>query len=84
MLVYFSTEPGAEDWGTDIYDQEMNHVATAPYAFNHGIIFIPGEDTLHGFRKRPINGVRKAIIVNYVKDEWRSRNELAYPDQPVG
>ena len=84
MLVYLSTDPGAGDWGTDIYDRDMNHVATAPYAFNHGLIFIPGEDTWHGFRKRPIGGVRKSIIVNYVKDEWRARHELAYPNQPVG
>lgn len=84
MLVYLSTDPGAEDWGTDIYDRDMNHVATAPYAFNHGLVFIPGEDTWHGFRKRPIGGVRKSIIVNYVKDEWRARHELAYPNQPAG
>ncbi len=84
MLVYFSTDPEAGGWGTDIYDQDMSHVATAPYAFNHGIIFIPGTDTWHGFHKRPINGVRKAIIVNYVKDEWRARHELAFPDRPVG
>lgn len=84
MLVYLSTDPESEDWGTDVYDQDMRHVGTAPYAFNSGLIFVPGADTWHGFRKRPINGVRKAIIVNYVKDEWRSRHELAYPDRPVG
>lgn len=40
-------------------------------------------DTWHGFGKRPIGGIRRSIIVNYVKDEWRSRHELAYPDRPV-
>ena len=83
MLVYLSTDPGAEGWGTDIYDQELRFVATAPYEFNCGLIFIPGADTWHGFRKRPLKGVRKLVIVNYVKDEWRSRHELAYPDRPV-
>lgn len=84
MLIYLSDDPGSGDWGTDIYDGDLNRVATAPYAFNGGLIFIPGPDTWHGFRKRPIRGVRKSLIVNYVKPEWRSRYELAYPAEPVG
>lgn len=84
MLVYLSTDPGSEEWGTDVCDENMNLVATAPYGFNLGLIFIPGTNTWHGFHKRPINGVRKSIIVNYVKDEWRSRHELAYPMEAVG
>ncbi len=84
MLVYLSTDPGSEKWGTDIFDEDLNHVATAPYQFNWGLIFIPGANTWHGFQKRPINGVRKLIIVNYVKDEWRDRHQLAYPNQAVG
>lgn len=84
MLVYLSTDPGSEKWGTDILDEKLNLVATVPYEFNCGLIFIPGTNTWHGFHKRPIDGVRKLIIVNYVKDEWRARHELAYPDQAVG
>ncbi len=83
MQVYLSTDPGSENWGTDILDENMNRVATAPYHFNWGLMFIPGVDTWHGFRKRPIDGVRKSIIVNYVKDEWRDRHQLAYPDRAV-
>lgn len=84
LQVYLSTDPGSEDWGTDILDENMNRVATAPYHFNWGLIFIPGVDTWHGFRKRPIDGVRRSLIVNYVKGEWRDRHQLAYPDQAVG
>ena len=83
MLIYLSTEPESESWGTDIFDAAGDHVATAPCAFNSGLIFVPGNDTWHGFRKRPITGVRQSIIVNYVKDEWRARHELAYPETPV-
>ena len=83
MLVYLSDEPGAQDWGTDLYDGAQQWAGSAPYRRNAGLIFIPGEDTWHGFRKRPINGVRKSIIINYVGPEWRARHELAYPDQPV-
>ena len=49
-----------------------------------GSIFVPGGDTWHGFHRRPINGVRRSLIINYVKPEWRSRHELAYPDRAAG
>jgi hypothetical protein len=84
MLVYLSHDLAAADWGTDIYDADLNPVGAAPGDFNRGLIFIPGSDTWHGFRKRPIVGVRRSIIVNYVRDDWRSRHELAFPDQSVG
>lgn len=83
MLIYLSAEPGCESWGTDIMDADGTVVETAPYRRNGGLIFIPAADTWHGFRKRPIAGVRRSLIVNYVKPEWRSRHELAYPDRPV-
>ncbi len=83
MLIYLSTGPGSEEWGTDIMDEHGKVIATAPSVFNSGLIFIPGNDTWHGFHKRPVNGIRKTLIVNYVKDEWRSRHELAYPGQPI-
>ena len=57
-------------------------VATVPYRANHGLIFLPGSDTWHGFRKPPILGVRRSLIVNYVEG-WRLRHELAYPDQAL-
>jgi len=83
MLIYLSAEPGSEAWGTDILDAEKRVVETAPYRRNCGLIFIPAADTWHGFRKRPISGVRRSLIVNYVKPEWRSRHELAFPQRPV-
>lgn len=79
MLVYLSGEPELRDAGTDIYDASPEHrlVGTAPYERNKGLIFIPGTDTWHGFTRRPINGVRKSIIINYVSRDWRSVAELA-------
>lgn len=84
MLIYLSEGPGSENWGTDLYTADGAHVGTAPCGFNKGLIFVPGSDTWHGFEPRPIAGVRKSLIINYVKDEWRSRHELAFPDRPVG
>jgi hypothetical protein len=84
MLIYLSDRDEAEGWGTDIYDGEKRHLGSAPGGFNKGVIFVPGADTWHGVEKRTFSGVRKSIIVNYVKPEWRSRHELAYPDRPIG
>ncbi|MBI1208416.1 MAG: 2OG-Fe(II) oxygenase [Azospirillum sp.] len=83
MLIYLSQDPGSEAWGTDIYDAERTHVGTAPFHYKGGLIFVPGPDTWHGFAKRPIAGVRKSIIVNYVGSEWRARHELSFPETPV-
>lgn len=83
MLFYLSDVPQADGWGTDIYASPTKHLGAASGAFNNGLIFVPGTDTWHGFRPRRIDGVRKSIIVNYVKDEWRARGELAFPDRPV-
>jgi hypothetical protein len=83
MLVYLSDHPDAESWGTDILDAEQRVVGHAPGTFNTGLIFLPAPDTWHGFAKRPIRGVRRSLIINYVTPEWRSRHELAFPTQPV-
>lgn len=82
MLVYLSKEPELADAGTDIYEVDMKngdkkHVGRAPFAPNLGLIFIPASDTWHGVAKRPLRGVRRSIIVNYVSEEWRERWQLA-------
>jgi hypothetical protein len=83
MLIYLSDDPGSETWGTDLLDGPEKLVATTPYQRNFGFIFIPSENSWHGFRRRPIDGVRRSLIVNYVKPEWRSRHELAFPNRAV-
>ncbi len=83
MLIYLEDQPGSADWGTDIHDGPANPVGRAPYRQNAGLIFVPAADTWHGFAPRPIAGVRKSLIVNYVGPEWRARHELAFPDRPV-
>lgn len=79
MLVYLSDDPALRDAGTDIYDDSPEHklVASAPYELNAGLIFIPGKNTWHGFTRRPIKGLRKSIIINYVGPSWRAKEELA-------
>ncbi|HEY8084223.1 MAG TPA: hypothetical protein VIE69_01310 [Methylophilaceae bacterium] len=83
MLIYLNPEPEAVDWGTDIYRDRHTHFGRAPGGYNCGLIFVPGKDTWHGFKVRPIIGVRKTIIINYVSAEWMNRHELCFPDRPV-
>jgi hypothetical protein len=77
FLIYLSDDPALSDSGTDLFDGEGNCVKTAPYEPNTGLIFVPSDDTWHGFRKRPIRGNRTSLIVNYVTGDWRSVEELA-------
>lgn len=83
MLLYLSDEDGHENLGTDIYDQNKKHVARSPFEFNSAMVFIPSNNTYHGFEPRPIPGIRKSLIINYVTDEWRAKEQLANPERPI-
>nr|PZN85492.1 MAG: hypothetical protein DIU57_06545 [Pseudomonadota bacterium] len=83
FLIYLSRDPSHADLGTDLYDSEKRHVGRSPFASNSAMIFVPSDNTYHGFEPRKINGVRKSLIVNYVTDEWRAREQLSFPDQPI-
>lgn len=84
FLIYLSGGPNGAGLGTDLMDEKGAVLGSAPFAPNRGLIFIPGGDTWHGFKRRPILGVRRSLIVNYVGPEWRARHELAFPDRPIG
>lgn len=83
MLIYLNASPADEEWGTDVYAAPDEYAGTAPFHPNAGLIFVPGKNTWHGFRKRKITGVRRSLIVNYVTPDWRARHELAFPQTPV-
>jgi hypothetical protein len=83
MLLYLSKDPNHRDLGTDIYDASKQRVGRSPFAPNAAMIFVPADNTFHGFEKRPIKGVRTSLIINYVTDEWRAREQLAFPDAPI-
>ncbi len=80
---FLSTGDDAVNWGTDIYDNDKRFVESVPGDFNCSLVFVPGQDTWHGFEKRPISGIRRSLMLNYVGPEWRARHELCFPDQPV-
>ena len=82
-LIYLSDEPGHEHLGTYIYRSQEQHFGRSPFVRNTAMVFVPADNTWHGFEKRPINGVRKSVILNYVTHEWRAREQLSFPQQPV-
>ncbi len=83
MLLYISKDDAHRDLGTDIYDGDKKHFARSPFAFNSAFVFVPSTNTYHGFEARRIEGVRKSVIINYVTDDWRAREQLANPDRPL-
>jgi len=83
MLLYLSKDPSHQDLGTDIYDGGKRHFGRSAFAPNGAMVFIPGNNTYHGFEKRPIKGVRISLIINYVTNEWRAREQLSFPEAPI-
>jgi len=83
MLLYTSKDPSHANLGTDIYDAEKKHAGRSPFESNGALVFVPSDITYHGFERRKIDGVRKSVIINYVTNDWRAREQLAYPNQPV-
>ena len=82
-LIYLSDEPGHEALGTDIYAARDSHFGAPPFTHNTALVFVPGDNTWHGFEKRPIRGVRKSVILNYVTTEWRAKEQLSFPGAAV-
>ena len=78
LLVSLSDGEGAQDWGTDLMTPDGQSAVRAPGRFNSAVLFIPSDDTWHGFVPRPITGVRRTLIVNFVDASWRAVHELAF------
>lgn len=80
MLYYLADGPEQEALGTDIYRDKATWAKRAPFDQNTALVFVPSNNTWHGFEPRKINGVRKSVIINYVTEEWRAREQLAFAD----
>lgn len=83
FLLYMSKDASHANLGTDIYDRDKKHIGASPFKSNGAMIFVPSDITYHGFEPRRIEGVRKSIIINYVTNDWRAREQLAYPTTPI-
>ncbi len=83
ILYYLPDGPDQEDLGTDIYADAQTWAARAPFKWNTALVFVPANNTFHGFERRDIPRIRRSVIINYVTQDWLAREQLAYPDQPV-
>jgi len=83
MLLYLSKDPSHADLGTDIYDFNKKQVGRSVFVSNAAMVFVPSNNTYHGFEKRKIVGERTSLIINYVTNEWRAREQLAFPETPI-
>ena len=83
MLIYLSDGPDQGDLGTDIYSDPSTWAKRSAFDDNSALIFVPDHNSWHGLQRRSIHGVRKTVIMNYVTDDWRARDQLAYPTTPV-
>ena len=83
IIYYLSDDPAHIDLGTDIYRSQSSHFGCVPFIPDTALVFTPSTNTWHGFEPRPISGVRKSLIINYVGREWRDRSQLSFPHDPV-
>ena len=83
MLIYLAEGEDQSELGTDIYADPDTWAKRSPFIDNSALVFVPGSRTWHGLARRPIPGIRRSVIMNYVTDEWRAREQLAYPNTPV-
>jgi hypothetical protein len=82
-LISLAEGEAQADLGTDIYEADKSLSKRAPFRRNGALIFVPGPATWHGFERRPIPGLRRSLILNYVGPQWRDREQLAFPDRPI-
>ncbi len=83
LLYYLADGEEQADLGTDIYRPDQSWAKRSSFESNSALVFVPSDITWHGFEPRTIAGVRKSVIINYVSQDWRAREQLSYPDQPI-
>jgi hypothetical protein len=83
MLLYLSKDPAHAPLGTDIYADKQTHYGCSPFKSNGAMIFVPSNNTWHGFEKKTIQGKRVSLIINYVTQDWKAREQLSFPNTPV-
>ena len=83
ILYYLPDAADQETMGTDLYSDVNTWAARAPFLWNAALVFVPSDNTFHGFEKRDIPRWRRSVIINYVTQDWKAREQLAYPTTPV-
>jgi hypothetical protein len=76
IIIYINQTQKSEKLGTDLYDAMGNLIYRTSSEANNALLFIPSQDTYHGFEKSFITGERRTLIINYVNDEWKDVHDL--------
>jgi hypothetical protein len=82
-MLYYLGEEGQQDLGTDLYADPESWAERAAFDWNTALIFVPSNNTWHGFQPRKIKTPRRSVIINYVTEDWRAREQLAFPNNPI-
>jgi hypothetical protein len=72
ITIIISIRDGQEHLGTDIYEAPDKLAHSCDFSKGAGLIFVPGENTWHGFEPRKINGIRKSIIMRAISSRLKS------------
>ncbi len=84
LQIYLNIGDDAVGLGTDLYDMDKRPVTRSDGRLGSSFAFLPKQPgSWHGFERRPIGGIRRSLIVNYVTDDWRARHELSFPEQKL-
>jgi hypothetical protein len=83
ILLYLSEDEAHTDLATDIYYNAEKWYGRGQFGPGKALVFVPSDNTWHGFEKRTITGVRKSLIINYVTSEWRAKEQLVDANKPV-
>ena len=81
-LIYLSDDPGHDSLGTDIYVAPGQHFGATPFRRGAALIFVPGDNTWHGFEKRPIDG-RAPLGDPQLRHPRVARPRAAFLPRPV-
>lgn len=75
IIVYIE---GKGDLGTDLYSSPNEEYHTRlEWKINRCFVFKTDKTKWHGFTKRPFEGNRKVLLINYVdKNKWKSKDQV--------
>jgi hypothetical protein len=82
LHLYLSSD--LPDDGTDLFDGPEGQPVTVPGLFNHGFAFLVGDKSWHGYGARAGKGQRRSLNICYVDATWQHRDQLSFPNSPLG
>lgn len=76
IIVYISPNSDLSQ-GTELYDENLNHVLSVLSFPNSAILFQPSKKSFHGYFRKTSNFMRRTLVVNFVKATWQNKDQIA-------